>query len=52
MSASKFTPEARGEVVERTAAGVSLADVCRAVGVREKTVKGWITRGRQEPEGA
>ena len=52
MSATKFTPEARGALIERVASGVSLADVARAIGVREKTVKGWITRGRREDEGA
>jgi hypothetical protein len=28
MSASKFTPENRGSLIERTASGVSLADSC------------------------
>ena|GEM_PF-6772797 len=51
MSASKFTPEVRGGLIERTAAGVSLRDASRAVGVREATVKSWITRGRGEDEG-
>lgn len=51
MSASKFTPETQGALTERTAAGVSLSDACRAVGVREATVKGWISRGRREPGG-
>ena len=48
---SKFTPEARGALLERTAAGVPLADACRAVGLREATVKGWLTRGRREGSG-
>jgi hypothetical protein len=51
MSASKFTPEVRSALVERTAAGVSLADSCRAESLRLNTVKGWLSRGRQEPEG-
>ena len=51
MTASKFTPEVRGALVERAAAGVSLRDSCRAVDVREKTAKGWLTRGRSEAEG-
>jgi hypothetical protein len=51
MSRSKFTPEIRGALVERTAAGVSLADSCRAVGLRLNTVKGWLSRGRQERDG-
>lgn len=52
MSASKFTPETRGALVERTAAGVSLPDACRALELREQTVKSWLQRGRQERTGA
>jgi transposase len=51
MSASKFTPETRGALLERVAAGVSLRDACRAVGLRDGTVKGWLARGRQEGSG-
>ncbi len=51
MSATKFTPQARGALIERVASGVSLTDAARAIGLREKTVKGWITRGRREDEG-
>ena len=51
MSASKFTRQIRGALVERTASGVSLADACRAEGLRLNTVKAWLTRGRQESEG-
>ena len=51
MSTSKFTPEVREGLIERTAAGVSLADACRAAGVREATVKSWLTRGRRERSG-
>lgn len=51
MSASAFTPEARGALLERTAAGVSLPDACRASGVRLNTVKSWITRGRRDQAG-
>jgi hypothetical protein len=32
VSTSKFTPEHRGGLIERTGAGVSLADACRAEG--------------------
>ncbi len=45
---SQFTPENRGALVERTAAGVSLPDACRDVGLRLSTVKTWLTRGRKE----
>ena len=51
MSASKWTPETRGAILERTAAGVSLADTCRALELRHTTVKKWITRGRSEDAG-
>ena len=51
MSASKFTPEVRGALLERTAAGVSLPDACRALDLRLATVKAWLTRGRREGTG-
>jgi hypothetical protein len=51
VSASKFTREIRGGLIERTAAGVSLADASRALDVRLATVKGWLTRGRREDSG-
>ena len=51
MSASKFVPEHREGLIERTAQGVSLADACRAEALRLNTVKGWLRRGRQEGEG-
>ena len=51
MSASKFTPAIRSALLERTVAGVSMSDACRATGVREATVKSWVTRGRREEEG-
>src|SRR6266516_2395528 len=51
MSATKFTPELRGALIERTSAGVSLPDACRALDLRLATVKGWLTRGRREQQG-
>ena len=51
VSASKFTPECRGGLIERTGAGVSLADACRAEGLRLNTVKSWLQRGRRESKG-
>jgi transposase len=51
VSASKFTPEVRGALIERTAAGVSLPDAARAIGIREATVKSWLTKGRRERSG-
>jgi len=49
--ASKFTPEARGALLDLLADGLSLKDACREVSIREKTVKGWLTRGRKEDAG-
>jgi hypothetical protein len=51
MSATRFTPEHRGGLIERTGAGVSLADACRAEGLRLNTVKSWLQRGRRDSEG-
>jgi len=51
MSASRFTPAVRGDLVARAAAGASLADASRAVGLRLNTVKAWISRGRREADG-
>jgi transposase len=51
VSASKFTPENRGALIERTAAGVSLSDSARATGIREATLKSWLTKGRRESSG-
>jgi hypothetical protein len=51
MSATKFTPEHRGGLIERTGAGVPLADACRAEGLRLNTVKSWLQRGRRESKG-
>jgi DNA-directed RNA polymerase specialized sigma24 family protein len=51
MTASKFTPEHRQGLLERTAQGVALADACRVEGLRLNTVKSWLHRGRQEDEG-
>ena len=44
MSATKFTPENRGALLEHFAAGLW----ARAVDVRPATVKDWIGRGRRE----
>lgn|GEM_PF-4575624 len=49
--ATKFTPENRDGILELLADGLSLKDASREVGVREKTVKGWLTRGRKEEDG-
>jgi len=51
MAVSKFTSITRGALIERTAAGASLPDACRSLGLREVTVKSWITRGRRALSG-
>jgi hypothetical protein len=51
MSASKFTPRAPQGLARAHRTGVSLADACRAEGLRVNTVKSWLHRGRQEGEG-
>jgi len=51
VASSKFVREVRGALLERFAAGLSLPDAARAVGVNEKTLKGWLTRGRAEADG-
>lgn len=52
MAASKFTPENRGALIERFAAGCSLPDAASACGLNETTVKKWLTRGRREDAGS
>lgn len=51
MAETKFTPENRAGLIERTAAGVSLPDAARDLEIRLPTVKGWITKGRKEASG-
>lgn len=51
MAESKFTAEAQDALLERFAAGCSIPDACASVGISQKTVKGWLTRGRQEDDG-
>lgn len=51
MAASKFTAETRGALIERFAAGCTVTDAAIATDVREKTLKGWLTRGRKEESG-
>jgi transposase-like protein len=51
LSASKFSAEARAEIVESVAAGCSLPDAARAAGVGLDTLKRWLGRGRREDLG-
>lgn len=52
MAATKFTSDNRKAVVGLFRSGLSLKDVARVAGVREKTLKGWLTRGRKETSGS
>lgn len=38
-------------IIERVSVGATLADAAREEGVAERTVRGWLTRGRQNHEG-
>ena len=51
MAKSKFTPETRGALLERFAAGCSVPDAARATGLNDQTLKHWLKRGRQETTG-
>lgn len=49
--ASKFTPEARAKALECFRAGLSIPEIAKSIDVSEQTIKGWLTRGRKEPNG-
>jgi len=49
--ATKFTPENRAEILERTALGLTQADIARELDIRLPTLKKWIARGRREDSG-
>lgn len=51
MAETKFTPENRAALIERTSAGISLADAARDLEIRLPTVKSWITKGRKQTSG-
>lgn len=42
--------QAAPKLLTAIASGASVADASRHVGVAERTVKGWLTRGRREPD--
>ena len=48
MTATKFTPDMRGALLERFAAGCSLPDAASACDLNPTTLKGWLARGRKE----
>ncbi len=47
---STFTPRARGSVLQGLYAGLTLVESIERAGLAEQTVKGWLTRGRQDPD--
>lgn len=49
---TKFLPETRQAIIGLVGDGLCLKDAARAAGVREKTLKGWLTRGRKEDSGS
>ncbi len=51
MARSKFNPQTRGAVIERFAAGMTVNDTCAAVGIKDKTLRHWLVRGRAEETG-
>ena len=51
MAASKWTADHREAFINLTRSGLGIADAARETGVREKTAKGWLARGRQETSG-
>lgn len=51
MASTKFTPEARAALLERFAAGLTVADAAAAEGLNRFTVRDWIAKGRRESSG-
>lgn len=51
MPQARLTPELAAGLAARLAAGVSIADAGRAVGVHPKTLGRWLSRGRREEAG-
>lgn len=49
---TQFTPGARAGILARLELGVSFTDSATAAGVKVSTAKGWLARGRQDPDGA
>jgi hypothetical protein len=48
---SRLTPTVHAVIVARTCRGGALAHAVEALGLRLKTVEGWLTRGRRESAG-
>jgi hypothetical protein len=51
VSASLFTPAACYGLIARFARGGSLRGACADLGLEEKTVEAWLTRGRRDGSG-
>ena len=47
---TRFTREARLELLEAIRGGLTLVDACETTGLAVDTVKGWLKRGRRESE--
>lgn len=45
-----FTPETRGELLAQIRSGMGYGAACESIGLSVNTGKGWLRRGRQEPD--
>lgn len=48
---TKFTPENRAVIIAQVRVGGTLESAGRELGIRLKTIQGWLTRGRRERDG-
>lgn len=51
MAASKFTPEITEGIIDLVSDGLTIKDAALAMEVREKTVRNWLAKGRNEDNG-
>jgi hypothetical protein len=51
MAATKFTAEVEAALIDLIGDGLSLADAARQVEVSQKTVRNYLSRGRNDPDG-
>lgn len=51
MAASKFTEENCAGFVDLVADGATTEEAARKLGIRAKTIKDWLTRGRRDGDG-
>ena len=50
MTATRFTPEVRGHLVSAMRLGLGMPEACAEIALSLDTAKGWMARGRREPE--